>query len=95
MNAGGRVPRRRATPGCDTTTASAPAKFFDFIEGETSDRSPTPVYNTQQNRPAVYHWGQEWRIGTCTIGSGPRVQTDTLQKYTDHAAHIGITSPAP
>ena len=26
---------------------------------------------------------------------GARVQTDTLQKYIDHALHLGISSPAP
>ena len=56
---------------------------------------PPPVYNTQQNGPAVVDWGQEIRVGTSNSGAGPRVQTDTLQKYTDHAAHTGITSPAP
>ena len=86
---------RQGTVGCVTTIGSAPASFGDSIAGETAGHYPTPVYNQQQNGPAVYHWGQEWRVGTCTNGSGPRVQTDTLQKYTDHAAHAGITSPAP
>jgi hypothetical protein len=84
---------RRGSAGCFTTLSQAPAAFFDFIQGETPDRTPTPVYNTQQNGAAVYHRGQEWRLGTCTIGSGPRVQTDTLQKYVDHAAHNRIFSP--
>jgi len=35
--------------------------------------------------------------GTCTTGAGPRprVETNTLQKYTDHAAYTGVTTPAP
>jgi len=86
---------RQSTQACDVTTAAAPAEFRDQIGGETPDHYPTPVYNPSQNGSAVYHWGQEIRVGTCTIGSGPRVQTDTIQKYTDHGAHTGITSPAP
>jgi hypothetical protein len=84
---------RRGDPGCANLDSTA--TFFDLIAGETSDHSPAPTYNQQQNGSAVQHWGQEWRLGTCMIGSGPRVQTDTIQKYTDHAAHTGITSPAP
>jgi hypothetical protein len=80
---------------CATTSSSFPASFADSIGGETPTSKPTPVFNMSENGPAVNHWGQEWRVGTCTIGSGPRVQTDTLRKYTDHAAHTGITSPAP
>ena len=81
--------------GCGTTLSSAPAEMWDFIQGDFVGHYPPPVYNTQQNGPAVIHWGQEIRVGTCTAGAGPRVQTDTLQKYTDHAAHTGIISPAP
>lgn len=84
---------RQGAAGC--ATLGSGGTFADLIEGETPDRTPTPVYNPQQNGSAVQHWGQEWRVGTCMIGSGPRVQTDTLQKYTDHAAHTGIVSPAP
>src|SRR5260370_39810017 len=37
----------------------------------------------------------EWRIGTCITGAGPRVETNTLQNDTDHAAYTGLTTPAP
>lgn len=84
---------RQGAAGC--ATLGSGGAFADLIEGETPDRTPTPVYNPQENGLAVQHWGQEWRVGTCAIGSGPRVQTDTLQKYTDHAAHTNIVSPAP
>jgi hypothetical protein len=84
-------------PGCADTSSTA--VFFDFIQGvnisQTPTPYPTPVYNTNWTGPAVYHFSQDWRVGTCTIGSGPRVQTDALQRYTDHAAHNSIVSPAP
>lgn len=84
----------QSTPGCNSTLSNEPASITDFIEGDFPFSTPTPVYNVNQNGPAVLHWGQEFHIGTCTIGGGPRVQTDTFQKYTDHASHTGITSPA-
>lgn len=80
---------------CGTTPSSAPAEIWDYIQGSYVGHYPPAVYNTQQNGPAVVDWGQEIRVGTCTIGAGPRFQTDTHQKYTDHAAHTWITSPAP
>ena len=80
---------------CATTSTSEPASMGDHINGVTPNHIPTPVYNTQWNGVAVDHIGQEWRVGTCQIGYGPRVQTDTLQDYTDHAAHNNIVSPAP
>ena len=86
------------TPGCGTTLSSDPAEAWDFIQGVSNAMGyiPVPFYNTQQNGAAVFHWGQEWRVGTCTIGAGPRVQTNTHQIYVDHAAHTPpIVSPAP
>lgn len=81
-----------ASTGCQTISA---AELGDGILGEEYSRIPTPVYNANPNGAAVQHWGQEWRIGTCTTGSGPRVETNTLQKYTDHAAYTNVTTPAP
>jgi len=83
---------RRGDPACAPTSSSG--TIADLIGGETPDRTPTPVYNTQQNGAAVQHWGQDYRVGAC-LTSAPRVQSDTLQKYIDHAAHTGIVSPAP
>jgi hypothetical protein len=81
---------RRRNPGCTTAV-----NFLDKIQGETPSQIPTPVYNTRQDGSAVQHWGQDWRVGTCQVGSGPRVQSDVLQKYIEHAAHTSIVSPAP
>lgn len=86
-------PRRRPAPtstGCMATTG---AELPDGIFGEDPSRIPTPVYNANPNGAAVQHWGQEWRIGTRQTGSGPRVETNTLQKYTDRAItrHIRLS----
>lgn len=71
------------------------ATFHDEIQGEYSYYTPQPVYRTNWTGVKVIHWGQDWHIGTCTIGSGPRVQSDIIQKWTDHALHTSIVSPAP
>src|SRR5258708_1423156 len=86
---------RQPAPNSTGCVAITNAELIDGIFGEVSSRIPTPVYNVNQNGTAVQHWGQEWRIGTCTTGAGPRVETNTLQKYTDHAAYTGVTTPAP
>lgn len=83
----------RGPAGCANTASDA--TFPDGIGGEYSYYTPTPVYNPSWNGVKVIHWGQDWHIGTCTIGSGPRVQSDTIQKWTDHALHTNIVSPAP
>jgi len=72
------------------------ASFADIIQGETSSRTPTPIApSSPLGTTAVYHWGQDWFIGSTSSGSGRRVQSDTLQKYTDHASHTNIVSPNP
>jgi hypothetical protein len=86
---------RRGAAGSLTTPANNPSAFADFIEGENISLPPTPPTACPSAGQAVDHWGQEWRVGTLTIGSGARVQTDTIQKYTNHAEHQHITSPAP
>jgi hypothetical protein len=47
-------------------------------------QNPTvPLGNTP-----VHFFGQEWWAGSLNIGSGVLVQTDTLQRYSDHPRHI-------
>ena len=82
----------RQVPGNLTTTGST---FADHIEGMNLSASPKPVPTCNGSSTAVQHWGQEWLIGSLTIGSGTLVQTDTLQKYIGYAAHLGIVSPVP
>lgn len=71
------------------------AAFSDLIQGEESGRTPTPTSPGSPPGMAVYHWGQDWYIGSTTPGSGRRVQSDTLQKYTDHGEHQNIVTPNP
>ena len=69
--------------------------FADAIGGENLSLPPNPVPTCDGNSTSVQHWGQEWRVGSTASGFGSRIQTDTLQKYVGHAAHVGIVSPAP
>lgn len=85
--------RRGPEGGFETSSTAA---FFDHIGGETSDKTPTPtVPHSPLGSTKVYHWGQQWFVGSSTVGSGRRVQSNTLQKYTDHATHENIVSPNP
>lgn len=84
---------RRGGAGCATTAADL--TFPDGIYGENPSYNPTPVYNPSWTGVEVETWGQDWHIGTCVNGSGPRVQSDNIEKWIDHALHTQIVSPAP
>lgn len=86
---------RRINPQFQTTDPSNPAGFADEIQGENINLPAVPNTSCPGTAVAVQHWSQSWWIGTTTIGAGVRVQTDTLQKYENHAEHLVITSPAP
>jgi hypothetical protein len=43
----------------------------------------------------VDHVPQSWFIGSGTSGVGARVQSDTVQRYTDSAWHTDIVTPSP
>lgn len=76
-------------------TADNPV-FADIIQGETSDKTPTPqAPQSPLGSTKVVHWGQDIYVGSDQVGSGKKVQTCTFQKYRDHAAHESITSPVP
>jgi hypothetical protein len=82
---------RRLPPGYDTTNASQGAAFADTIDGEDSSHN-TPLANCTGSDTPVQHWGQEWRLGSTTSGTGPRVQTDSLQKDIKRAYHSSIVT---
>ncbi len=74
------------------------ATFADIITGQAVSPPPYPFPNAPSSplgTTAVHHLAQSWFVGSTTPGSGGRVQTDTLQRYVDHAAHLNIVSPAP
>jgi hypothetical protein len=43
----------------------------------------------------VDHWTGTWGIGSGTPGAGVTVQTNTWQRFQDHARHTNIVSPTP
>jgi len=88
----------RGNPGGYATSSGAPAGFADHISGPPVGQNNIPAPTSPQSPLSgtkVFHWGQEWRIGTLTPGLGARVQTDSLQYYDDHGRHLNIVSPAP
>jgi hypothetical protein len=82
---------RRGAPGGFTASGTM---FDDMIGGEAAGRTPAPT--APQSPPGtqrVQHWAQAWFIGSTVPGHGTKVQTNTLQKYLDHAEHENIKSP--
>jgi hypothetical protein len=83
--------------GPEGGTTVAPANWYDQIQGENLAMMglvPVPqAPQTPLGAVAVDHWPGEWQIGSATIGAGVRVQTNTWQKYRDHARHTDVTSP--
>lgn len=70
------------------------ALFADRITGETSSHTPIALA-PGNNTVKVEHWAQSWYMGSLTPGVGKIVQTDTLQRYTDHAEHQDIATGIP
>jgi hypothetical protein len=68
----------------------------DTMQGELITRTPTPqAPQTPPGSTAVCHWGQSLNIGSTTVGQGRTVQTNTQQKWRDHATHENKVSPLP
>jgi hypothetical protein len=88
---------QRPIAGSYITQTATPAYFSDHISGPSPGQNIPAPTNPQNPLSAtkVLHLGQEWRIGSSTIGLGARVQTDSLQYYVDHGRHLSIVSPAP
>ncbi len=83
---------RRGPEGAGVSQGSL---MQDLIGGENVNLPPVPVPLCNGDSTAIQHWGQEWWVGSATIGVGRRAQTNTLQKYKGRAAHTSIMSPAP
>jgi hypothetical protein len=68
--------------------------FYDQMQGESAGHTPTPKNpQTPRGSTKVQHWAQSWFIGSTDPGKGTKVQTNTFQKYQDHARHENIKSP--
>lgn len=75
-----------------------PTEWRDHITGPNNNPvNPPALHPCTPNlcNTKVYHWPGEWFVGSTTIGSGRRVQTNTWQRLTDHAEHNDRVSPAP
>src|SRR5882762_9276909 len=72
--------------------------IIDTITSCTSILTCTPIPEHPRFLPSgikVHHRRQTFYVGTQTPGMGVRIQTDTLQRWLDHAAHEGIVTPVP
>jgi hypothetical protein len=65
-----------------------PTDWFDHVQGETPDKTPTPVPPTDAAAGTpVYHWPGTWRVGSTAIGNGRPVKTVTWSKSRGRARH--------
>ncbi|HEY2468940.1 MAG TPA: Ig-like domain repeat protein [Terracidiphilus sp.] len=73
--------------------------FFDDICISNSNGKLMPAPQPPPSPPnalsttGVDSRAQEWHVGSDSSKDGPLVQTDTLQRYLDHGAHLDIKSP--
>ena len=72
-----------------------PLKWPDQISGSQQTTPKALPPGVPLGTQKVDHLTGEWRVGSSTPGKGVRVQTNTWQKYQDHAIHTDIVSPAP
>jgi hypothetical protein len=73
-----------------------PADWPDYVSGVGMTGGPMPVPlapGTPLGNTKVIHWPGEWYVGSLTIGEGVKVQTNTWERYQDHARHESVTSP--
>jgi hypothetical protein len=80
--------------GAEGSLTSAGTTFDDQIGAVGAGGTPAP---TEPKSPLgstrIQHWGQDWYVGSLTPGKGTKVQSNTLQKFLDHALHESIKSP--
>jgi hypothetical protein len=73
-----------------------PSDWYYLVQGAKKGAIPvsqppqTPLGTTM-----VDHWDGTWGIGSGTPGAGVTVQTNTWQRFQDHARHTNIVSPPP
>ncbi len=86
----------RGSQNCGSTLTCptlSPNDWNDVIGGETAGHVPTPHNPATPPPTAINHWDGKWSIGGVNPGNGVRVQTNTWQKYENHARHTNIVSP--
>jgi len=83
-------------------TTYPPRLWKDQIQGQclykagkcTRKQNPEPLHpKTPRGDVAVDHWEGHWSVGSTKPGKGVEVQTNTWQKYQDHARHTNVVSP--
>jgi hypothetical protein len=75
----------------------SPSGWSDTIDGQPLNGAipqPTGPCSPLCNVP-IHHFDGEWYVGSVTPGNGIRVQTNTWQRYRDHATHTNRISPSP
>ena len=73
-----------------------PTNWYDQVQGEAVGHGfvpPPMVPGTPLGNVKVDHWNGTWGIGDGTPGKGVTVQTNTWQKWQDHARHTNVVSP--
>jgi hypothetical protein len=78
-----------------------PTLWRDMIDGQCIIGSPKCYAPKPVALPppknlgdvAVDHWDGHWSVGSGIPGKGVSVQTNTWQKYQDHARHTNVVSP--
>jgi hypothetical protein len=87
-------------PACGTTHVCTgtynPSDWYYLVQG--AKKGAIPVSQPPQNplgTTMVDHWSGTWGIGSGTPGAGVTVQTNTWQRFQDHARHTDIVSPPP
>jgi hypothetical protein len=82
-------------PGPVGGNTQDPLDAKDVIEGEALVQTPTPKPpRTVLSSAKVTHRPGQWYVGSNTVGSGVKGQTNIWQKYLDHARHTQIVSSA-
>jgi hypothetical protein len=89
-------PKNCGTTGV-CTSLFTPSNWYDLVEGAKttgsvplSEKPQSPLGST-----AVDHWSGSWGVGNGHPGTGVTVQTNTWQRFRDHARHTNIVSPPP
>jgi len=81
--------------GANGGATVAPSDWLDQIQGEAAGVVPAPQA-PHGGATKVYHWSGDWSVGSAdpSGGKGVKVQSNTWQKFRDHARHTNVVSPS-